>query len=62
MNRSAKNELPFYEAPVAMYRVFYRENGELYNALFETWEAADQFSRISGGTISKWTWMTQIEI
>ena len=54
--------VPLYEKGVMMYRVWYPENGVLNTALFETWDAADRFCRLVDGTISRWTWITRVEL
>ena len=44
-----------------MYRVFYREDGTIHTALFETKDAAEEFAQARNGRLNKYTWKVQVE-
>lgn len=44
-----------------VYRVFYDNGRDFYNAFFESKESAEAFAKLVGGSCNVWSWNCWIE-
>ena len=44
-----------------VYRVFYNNGRDYYNAFFESKESAEAFAQLVGGSCNVWSWNAWVE-